>query len=84
MTTKHLLTAGVASIAVAVISAPAAAQSTGSTDFEDTTIIVTGARSRDVGGVSIPDTPRAKQVIDEELIRRQRPGQSLNDIVNLV
>ncbi|MGB3796297.1 MAG: TonB-dependent receptor [Alteraurantiacibacter sp.] len=66
------------------IASPAFAQSTGSTDFEDNTIIVTGARDIDVGGIQIPDTPRAKQVLDEEVIRRQRPGQSLNDIVNLV
>nr|WP_305959632.1 TonB-dependent receptor [Aurantiacibacter sp. 219JJ12-13]MDP5263048.1 TonB-dependent receptor [Aurantiacibacter sp. 219JJ12-13] len=66
------------------IAAPAFAQSTGSTDFEDNVIIVSGVRNIDVGGVLIPETPRAKQVIDEELIRRQRPGQSLNDIVNLV
>ena len=83
MKLRYLLAVSMPSIALG-IATPAFAQSTGSTDFEENTIIVTGARDIDVGGVQIPDTPRAKQVIDEELIRRQRPGQSLNDIVNLV
>ncbi|WP_240624689.1 TonB-dependent receptor [Aurantiacibacter odishensis] len=83
MKLRLLLAVSMPSIALG-IAAPAHAQSTGSTDFEDNTIIVTGARDIDVGGISIPETSRAKQVIDEELIRRQRPGQSLNDIVNLV
>ncbi len=83
MKLRFLAASGI-SLAAMAVAAPAAAQSTGSTDFEDNVIIVTGAVNRDVGGVQIPDTPRAKQVIDEELIRRQRPGQSLNDIVNLV
>src|SRR3546814_2294220 len=29
-------------------------------------------------------TPKAKQVLDQEIIRRQRTGQTVNDIVNLV
>lgn len=60
------------------------AQSTGSVDFEEDAIIVTGSRATDVGGVIIPDTPKAKQVLDEEAIRRARPGQTVNDTVNLV
>ena len=73
------------STAIVAIAVPAAAhaQSTGSIDFEDE-IIVTGALSSDVGGVEIPDTPKAKQVLNEEIIRRQRPGQTVNDIINLV
>jgi iron complex outermembrane receptor protein len=67
-----------------MLAAPAAAQSTGSVEFEESEIIVTGAFDRSVGGVEIPDTPKAKQVLDEEIIRRQRPGQTVNDIVNLV
>ncbi|MEH6661665.1 MAG: Plug domain-containing protein, partial [Parasphingorhabdus sp.] len=62
----------------------AAAQSTGTVGFEEDVIIVTGGRTNDVGGVEIPNTPKAKQVLDEEIIRRQRPGQSVNDIINLV
>jgi len=84
MKLRYLLAASGISVAAMAVAAPAAAQSTGSTDFEENTIIVTGAVNRNVGGVQIPETPRAKQVLDEEIIRRQRPGQSLNDIVNLV
>ena len=81
---KYLLAASVVSTASAMVAAPAAAQSTGSVDFEDSVIIVSGARAGDVGGVEMPDTPKAKQVLGEEIIRRQRPGQTVNDIVNLV
>uniref|UniRef100_UPI00312029B6 TonB-dependent receptor n=1 Tax=Erythrobacter sp. TaxID=1042 RepID=UPI00312029B6 len=83
---KYLLAASAASItASAFIAAPAAAQSTGSVDFEEgNVIIVSGARASDVGGVDIPNSPKAKQVLTEEIIRAQRPGQTVNDIVNLV
>jgi iron complex outermembrane receptor protein len=67
-----------------VLAAPAAAQSTGSVEFEENVIVVTGAVDRGVGGVEIPETPKAKQVLEQEIIRRQRPGQTVNDIVNLV
>ncbi|MDG5747677.1 TonB-dependent receptor [Qipengyuania sp. XHP0207] len=81
---KYLLAASVVSTASAMVAAPAAAQSTGSVDFEDDVIIVSGARETGVGGVENPDTTKAKQVLGEEIIRRQRPGQTVNDIVNLV
>ncbi|WP_417620820.1 TonB-dependent receptor [Parasphingorhabdus sp.] len=84
MKIKYLLAASVVSLSTAgLMAVPASAQSTGTVDFEDNVIIVTGGRS-DVGGVEIPKTPKAKQVLDEEIIRRQRPGQTVNDIVNLV
>ncbi|WP_340589192.1 TonB-dependent receptor [Erythrobacter alti] len=84
MKIRFLLAASVASIVSAGFAGTASAQSTGSTDFEETTIVVTGSVNRDVGGIEIPETPRAKQELNEEIIRRQRPGQSVNDIVNLV
>ena len=83
---KYLLATSVVSLS-AVAASPAFAQSTGSIDFdeeEDEVIVVTGARFDGVGGVEIPDTTKAKQVLNEEIIRRQRPGQTVNDIVNLV
>ena len=80
---KYLLATSVAGIASAG-AMPAAAQSTGSIDFEDDVIIVTGTADDGVGGVEIPNTAKAKQVLNEEIIRRQRPGQTVNDIVNLV
>ncbi|MXO48698.1 TonB-dependent receptor [Erythrobacter vulgaris] len=82
---KYLLATSVVGLS-AVAATPAFAQSTGSVDFEedDEVIVVTGARFDGVGGVEVPDTPKATQVLNEEIIRRQRPGQTVNDIVNLV
>ncbi|QPC98281.1 TonB-dependent receptor [Qipengyuania soli] len=83
---KYLLTASAVGIAAsAMVASPAAAQSTGSADFDDeNVIVVSGARATDVGGVDIPDSPKAKVQIDSELIGRQTPGQTINDTLNLV
>lgn len=77
---RHSLAAGAALLPLALLATPAFAQSTGSVDFEE--IVVTGTASRDVGGVMVPETPKAKVVLDQEFISRQRPGQTVNDIVN--
>lgn len=86
MNNKTFLAAGVASFSLAIaLGVPAHAQSTGSIEFnDDDAIVVTGAREQSVGGFEVPNTPQAKQVLDQEIIRRQRPGQSVNDIINLV
>ncbi|WP_294172728.1 TonB-dependent receptor [uncultured Sphingomonas sp.] len=60
------------------------AQSTGTVDFENEAIVVTGTRARDVGGVQAPDTPKAKAVITQELISRSNPGQTVLDVINAV
>lgn len=79
---KQFLMCSAALVAVAAPTA-AFAQSTGSNDFD--TIIVTGAKAdQSVGGVKIPDSPKARVVLDQELIKAQRPGQSVNEIINLV
>lgn len=62
----------------------ALAQSTGSVDFEKDTIVITGTRTREVGGVQAPDTPKAKVVLTQEIIARQNPGQTILDTINLV
>ncbi|KTE08206.1 TonB-dependent receptor [Sphingopyxis sp. H115] len=80
---RHTLAASCALFPVALLSTPAFAQSTGSSDFDDE-IVVTGSTSRDVAGIQIPDSPKAKVVVGAELIQRQRPGQSINEIINLV
>jgi len=80
---RHILAASAATLPVALLSTPAFAQSTGSQDFEDA-IVVTGSVSRDVGGVVVPETPKAKVTLDQEIIMRQRPGQTINDTLNLV
>ena len=42
--------------------AAAYAQSTGTVDFEEEAIVVTGTRTRDVGGIESPDAAKAKAV----------------------
>src|SRR5688572_6645244 len=49
-----------------VMPTAAFAQSTGSVDFEKETIVVTGARTQDVGGIQTPDAPKAKAVVTQE------------------
>jgi iron complex outermembrane receptor protein len=77
---------GAAAIAL-FAPASAWAQSTGSIDFEDATaeeVVVTGNRTQEVGGITAPDTTKAKQVLTQEIIQRQNPGQSILDTINLV
>ena len=60
------------------------AQSTGSVDFEKDTIIITGTRTLDVGGIVAPDAPKAKAVVTQEMIARSGPGQNVLDTLNVV
>nr|WP_314445510.1 TonB-dependent receptor [uncultured Sphingomonas sp.] len=60
------------------------AQSTGTIATEEETIVVTGARTRDVEGVIVPDTTKAQAVITQELIAKQNPGQTILNTINLV
>ena len=62
----------------------ALAQSTGSVDFGKETVVVTGTRTQDVGGVQAPDTPKAKAVLTQEIISRSGPGQTVLDTINVV
>ena len=73
-----------ASVAIAAIILPHAAyaQSTGSVDFEKEIVVTANSSSRGVGGIVTPDTTKAKAVLTQELIERQLPGQSINDIIN--
>lgn len=51
--------------------------------MQDTEIIVTAVRSdKGVAGIVAPDTAKAKGVLTQEFIRRQSPGQTINEIVN--
>jgi iron complex outermembrane receptor protein len=65
-----------------VMPGMAMAQSTGSVDFEESTVVVTGNRTTDVAGVEAPATTRARAALDAEFIQRQAPGQSINDTIN--
>ncbi len=70
--------------ATTALACPASvwAQSTGSVDFDEGAIVVTGTISRDVLGVEAPDTSKTRQVLNDEFIQRQTPGQTVNDIIN--
>ncbi|MFM6930690.1 MAG: TonB-dependent receptor plug domain-containing protein, partial [Novosphingobium sp.] len=67
------------------LAMPAFAQSTGTIDAEKE-IVVTGTRSgvQEVGGISSPDTSKAKSVLTQENIARQNPGQTILDTINQV
>ena len=68
-----------------VMPGMAFAQSTGSVDFEeDEAIVVTGTRSQEVGGITAPDTTKAKAALTAEVIERQNPGQTILDTINLI
>ncbi len=72
------------STAAFVLPTTAYAQSTGTVDFEEEAIVVTGTRTRDVGGIQSPDASKAKAVITQELISRNGPGQTVLDTINVV
>ena len=67
-----------------VMPAMAFAQSTGSQDFEEEEIVITGTRNLEVGGITAPDTTKAKAALTDEVIARQNPGQTILDTVNLI
>lgn len=78
------LFAGVA-FAALVMPAAAFAQSTASQEFDEgSEVVVTGRAERHIGGVELPNQPKAQVVLDSEIIQRQRPGQTINDVINLV
>jgi iron complex outermembrane receptor protein len=67
-----------------VMPVTAFAQSTGSQDFEEEEIVITGTRNQEVGGITAPDTTKAKAALTQEVIQRQNPGQTILDTINLV
>ncbi|TCM19487.1 iron complex outermembrane receptor protein [Novosphingobium sp. PhB165] len=71
-------------VGAAFLAMPALAQSTGSSQFEEGTIVVTGNAPRQIGGVKLPDTTKTKQVITQDLIATQRAGQTVMEVINLV
>ncbi|APG63717.1 TonB-dependent receptor [Sphingorhabdus lutea] len=70
-------------VAMCGLSTAAFAQSTGSLDFEEE-IVVTGTTTTDVAGVEIPDTSKAKQVLNQEFLSKQNPGQTVLDSINAI
>jgi len=65
-----------------VLPGAAFAQSTGTVEAEAETIVVTGTRNAEVGGVVVPDTSKTREQLNAEFIQRQVPGQSINDTIN--
>lgn len=83
MRTNLLL--GVAAVAL-FTPAAAFAQSTGTVEAEEgNDIVVTGSRGPvTIDGIQVPDTPKARAVLTQELIERRAPGQTILDTINLV
>lgn len=72
-------------LAGSLFATAAHAQSTGTVEFEQEIIVTAGSNgAKGVGGVVAPDTSKARTVLNEEIIQRQVPGQSINDVINLV
>ncbi len=77
------LACGVA-FAALMIPAAALAQSTGSTEIEDE-IVITGSRTNNgVEGIKIPDSPKARVVLDQEFLKKQAPGNTVLDALNII
>lgn len=79
MRTQFLI--GVAAAAI-MLPGAAFAQSTGTADFEGDIVITATTNSKGVGGVQIPDTTKARGVLNQEFISRQTPGNSILDTIN--
>ncbi|MBB4086280.1 TonB-dependent receptor [Sphingomonas carotinifaciens] len=82
---RTMLCSGVA-FAALMIPAAAFAQSTGTVEAEEgSEIVVTGNGGPvTISGVQIPDAPKARAVITQELIERRAPGQTILDTLNQV
>jgi iron complex outermembrane recepter protein len=74
-----------ASVALSALMVPgiAFAQSTGTIAAEEE-IVVTAVKTTGVQGVEVPDTPKARTVISQELIQTQSAGQTVINVLNVV
>jgi iron complex outermembrane recepter protein len=80
---KHQLYFGVA-LAALSFSGSAFAQSSGTIDAEEE-IVVTGSQTKTpINGIEVPDTPKARTVITNDLLRAAAPGQTLLQAINIV
>lgn len=73
-------------VAVAALMIPGAAyaQSTGSTEFGEDDIVVTASTARGVEGIVIPDSPKARQILTNDIINRSVPGNTVLDALNII
>lgn len=79
MRTQLLIGAAAAAL---MLPAAAYAQSTGTADFEGDIVVTATKASKGVGGVQIPDTTKARGVLNQEFISRQTPGNTILDTIN--
>ena len=74
--------------ALVLPSSAAWAQSTGSQEVEDQgqeEIVVTGSRiTNGVDGIIVPDVPKTRSILEQEIINRQVAGQSILQTINLI
>jgi iron complex outermembrane receptor protein len=84
MKSRFQLATSAFALTICSFSSAAFAQSTGSVDFEEEVIVVSGSRSQDVAGIQAPDSTKAKAVLTQELIERQNPGQTILDTINVI
>lgn len=84
MKMRYQLAASAVALTICSFSNAAFAQSTGSVDFEEEVIVVSGSRTQDVAGIQAPDATKAKAVLTQELIERQNPGQTILDTINVI
>ncbi|MEO9131615.1 MAG: TonB-dependent receptor [Sphingomonas sp.] len=75
-------------VAFSALMLPGAAfaQSTGSTEFGGTEDIVVTAKkaSNGVDGIVIPDAPKARAVLTNEILMRNSPGNTVLDSLNII
>lgn len=80
---KTQLYVGVAFAALSM-SGAAFAQSSGTIAAEEE-IVVTGSTTKQgIEGVSLPDSPKARTVLDNQVLRQASPGQSVLQAINIV
>lgn len=70
----------------ALATSGAYAQSTGSVDFDNSeSVVVTGTRAnKGVDGILVPEGVKSRAVLTQEFIQNQRPGQTINEIINML
>src|SRR5579875_29056 len=78
---KFILLSAVSALA---IPSAAFAQTTGEQQMDQQTIVVTGSRTQAVDGVQVPKTTKAKEVLNSQFIQHQTPGQSVDDVINML
>jgi iron complex outermembrane recepter protein len=80
-----------ASVAFAAIATPAVmmpsaafAQSTGSIEVEEEIVVTAKTEEKGVDGVLIPDAPKPRVILTQELIGKQGAGQSILNTINQI